>query len=830
MANGPVQIVLNTDDFRVLRDPGKGGASHDFFAGRDVAFNEHKQELQQQLTRAKEVIAAAPVGSLGYVKVTLRQSAWAKSHRPVQNLFKAERADLVGATGLGQMLFEVTPRALEQIVGDVNRAEPETRLVQTKEGKSEPRPSRTRSEVGAIEKVEPFGAPDKRAFTIDTALAWLANPRAGGGYRVELFVVPPARGQADLLPAQKREAWRTFLDGLRALGSGVIVERINVVGSARPTLSVRLETADRDPVIQLDPIPLRRSAAEVAPIDLSRARHERLLGFLDRHPLVRNVKLPPILERSTASTRAIPGTFAAPPRTAGRNYPTVGVIDGGVGDALNEWIRGRWGLLAESDRDTGHGSFIGGLLVAGQGLNGPDVIPESDGCDLVDIDVFPSDADPLTFRQYFANGVADFLEEVDTAVQECRARYGVRVFNFSINTLSAISLDSYSVEATKLDQISERADAIIVISGGNLESQDCRPEWASDPTTALAQLAAARNDALYVPAESIRNVAVTALNPPGVPNCVAHAPANYSRRGPGLRTGVKPDFAHVGGAGSTREPLRSGLFSVDGSGQVRASSGTSYATPSIAKTLALLDRHIEGEISRETLLALAVHHSYLPDSLRDDVLASVVRHLVGFGTTLTVDEILSGNEQQITLVFASRLMIRQELRFNFTWPQSLVLERGKCKGRASLTLVSTPPLDYRFDAEFVRVNVEASLQQQLANGHWQGRLRPAYLPGPSTKGTYEAALIEHGLKWSPTKIYQAAMRGVGASSNWRLVVDYLTRSGEELPPEGVPFSAVLTIADPDRERPIFNELRQSLQAVGVQTADIRTAARIVPRV
>jgi hypothetical protein len=74
------------------------------------------------------------------------------------------------------------------------------------------------------------------------------------------------------------------------------------------------------------------------------------------------------------------------------------------------------------------------------------------------------------------------------------------------------------------------------------------------------------------------------------------------------------------------------------------------------------------------------------------------------------------------------------------------------------------------------------------------------------------------------------MRGVGVSSNWRLVVDYLTRSGEEFPAEGVPFSAVLTIADAERERPIFNELRQSLQAVGVQTADIRTAARIVPRV
>jgi hypothetical protein len=59
---------------------------------------------------------------------------------------------------------------------------------------------------------------------------------------------------------------------------------------------------------------------------------------------------------------------------------------------------------------------------------------------------------------------------------------------------------------------------------------------------------------------------------------------------------------------------------------------------------------------------------------------------------------------------------------------------------------------------------------------------------------------------------------------------YLTRASEEMPTEGVPFTAILTIWDPERIRPVFNDLRQTLTALGVQIADIRTAARITPRV
>ena len=59
--------------------------------------------------------------------------------------------------------------------------------------------------------------------------------------------------------------------------------------------------------------------------------------------------------------------------------------------------------------------------------------------------------------------------------------------------------------------------------------------------------------------------------------------------------------------------------------------GTSYASPLAAKTAAVLDHAIEGEVSRETLIGLLVHHAEMPVPLQAKALAPIARHMVGFG-------------------------------------------------------------------------------------------------------------------------------------------------------------------------------------------------------
>lgn len=814
----PIQIVLNPENYGEARETAGGGPRKDFFANRDREFREHKAQLLAQLAAISEVMKAQTQTDITFVKVILRRSAWAKSHRPLKALFKSDRTPLVGGGDIGVMIVEANPRSIALVASEINRAEDQTtlRFVEVL-NKEVPHPSAARSETGAIERIEIYGPSDKRTFSLDQAVAWLANPMTGSSYQVELFETLPPVSTLDTYDQSHQRLFKSFVDGLSALDGGLTVQRLATRTQSQPLLSMRLDRSGEPATLRLTTsaqIDRRRS---VAPFDPTTSRHVRLLDFLDKHPLVRRVSLPGIIVKSANGVERVrPTQVTIPIRDSTRTHPKVGIIDGGVGQALSDWVIERWAILADEDTDLNHGTFIGGLCVVGASLNGVETCAEADGSELVDIAVFPNDQKAGAFASYYPEGLPQFFDEVETAISEARARHGVRVFNMSLNIVQPASPDNYSVHAARVDHIAETHDAIMFISAGNLEPLNFRAEWPADATQALSNLAVSRNDGMFTPAESIRNVAVAAVNPPGHSACLPFAPARFSRRGPGVRTGVKPDIAHIGGSGSPQAPLGHGLFSITPDGSIIDGCGTSYATPLVAKTAAALDHAIEGNVSRETLIGLLVHNARMPELLQVKALTAVARHLVGFGVPPSADKILETDDHEITLVFASRIRRDQQVTFRFAWPSSLVDSTGRCRGSAKLTIVSTPPLDPRFGSEFIRVNVEGALQQEQSDGHWKGRLDALYLPGRSETPVVEAELIEHGLKWSPTKVYAKTMpRGIGESSNWRLSVNYLTRAGEEMPEDGVPFTAILTISDPDGVQPVFNDLRQTLTALGV---------------
>ncbi len=824
MPDNPVQAVLDADRFVRSREVPGGGRNKDFFEGHDAAFRSHREELSKQVSAMRSQLANDAFGGLAFAKVDLQRAALAKSHRPLQSVFSPGRTPVVGSAGVGSLIVEVTPEALDEVSAAVQRAEDVPRVVENaRTGKAEPRPSRARSEVGAISHVELWSPTDRRGFSAREAVDWLADSQTGGGYLVEVFGLPDGHAQLEAMPARRRRLFRSFEEGLRELGAGVRAEPLEDGAVALPVLFVKLEQGGEPPHVQLVPAGIRKASERRMPTDTRLERHNALLRFLDNHPLVRSVQLPPKVVRAASSVATIGQRLQVPVRGSG-DYPRVGVVDGGVSDVLAPWVVGRYGLLADEDKNEGHGTFIGGLLIGAGSANGHCVL-EPDGCEIVDIDLHPVDA---SFGQYYPKGVPDFFDELEAAVVRCRTAYGVRVFNMSLNLTSPASTASYSYFAARLDALADKHDIIIVLSAGNLLPTDSRGEWTADVQQNLALLAASRNDGILTPAESVRHLSVAALNPPAHGGCIAFAPAAYTRRGPGLRTGVKPDVAHIGGALCQDAMLGHGLISTLPTGEAESGCGTSYAAPLVAHTLAQLDSVIEGEVRRETLLALLVHGASVPPPLSDRALATVARDLVGFGMAACSDEILANEDHEITLLFESRMLPSTELVFPFSWPKSLVNQDGSCRGDVRMTLVATPPLDLRHGAEFVRVNLDAALQQEKGSGY-RGRLTPAFVPDGVTD-TFEKDLIDHALKWAPIKTYRGHFpRGVGNSSNWRVHVQYLVRALETMPPDGVPFTLVLTITDPGKAAPVFQELRQSLQALGTVTADLKTAARLRPR-
>jgi hypothetical protein len=150
-----------------------------------------------------------------------------------------------------------------------------------------------------------------------------------------------------------------------------------------------------------------------------------------------------------------------------------------------------------------------------------------------------------------------------------------------------------------------------------------------------------------------------------------------------------------------------------------------------------------------------------------------------------------------------------------------------------MTLVYDAPVDQAFGTEFVRVNLSAHLRQRQTSDRADGspsfhdQIAQAFLPRTGKLTIPERSLIEHGLKWWPTKRYEADFTGgVGNSTEWRLEVESVVRAEATFPAEGVPFSLIVTIEDDQGSAPIFQSLRQSLVSRQVNMQDIRTAVRV----
>lgn len=840
MPNNPVQIVLNDDSFIRAPEPGRAGPDKDFFEGDDSGFIQHKTAMIARLDEIDTSLAASHFGPITYVRVRMRLEAIAKSYRPNKALFLDDQFPCVGAGAPGELFFRLPRHHLKRLRARFEAAElaGETRTSRTT-GEKYHYVSRNRSELGAIQTIEIYAAADKRSFAAATAVEAMLQPSAASGYVIELFEQSPLDAYRDADILGLRQCFETLQAVIAAIGDGTYAALLPSPGGM-PSIELLITDAHQKPLIE-DRRAIKGELTNIpasAAVSVDVERHERALSAVAAHPLVRRIRFPVLLESSNAPSAPGSRPFAIPTRISNATYPKVGVIDTGISSVFSDWIHDRYDYLNHTDTDATHGTLVAGVLISARGENGVDVGREPDGCDLVDIALMPRSR---FLDVYGPRGFEAFLEELEAAVVEARDMHNVRVFNMSLNITSPVDENLYSIYAARLDEIQDRQGIVIVNSAGNLAGHEWRSPWPKTPRQAISALATRTSpDTIFMPCESVRAIAVGALNPPDVPH-VHGAPATYSRRGPGLRVGVKPDLAHYGGAGDASIPSSTGLASCALDGSRTETRGTSFAAPLVAKTVASLDAITDQRLETRTLRAFVVHSATTPDCLTHRSLKDIARQFVGFGQPRDAASMLETDDHAITLVFESRLSIGEKrpaiLHFPFAWPTSLVDPQSRaCRGRVRMTLVYDPPIDQAFGTEFVRVNLDAKLQQRQPQDRrdgkpsWRDEISQVFLPKSAGLTPSESALIKHGLKWWPTKRYAEDFKdGVGNSTEWRLQVESIVRAEAQFPAEGIPFSLILTIEDPDRSQPIFQELRRQLVTSSVDLHDIRTFARVRAR-
>lgn len=243
-------------------------------------------------------------------------------------------------------------------------------------------------------------------------------------------------------------------------------------------------------------------------MDRNPERHEAALNALQKHPLVRAILPPVLLELTDDRSTTEAAVIAIPVPQDRSTYPIVGVIDSGVAPVLDDWVAGRFDCLSPGDYDAIHGTSVIGLLTIGQALNGVGRRPRGEWLPSLRHTTLSDRA----VHGALSRGFSDFLEEIEQAVAEAKNEHRVRIFNLSINAVSPVEQHRYSIYASRLDQIADTYSVIYVNSAGNLPPAQARAAWHKRPVDVVNYFASRTSpDTIFTPAESVRSISVGAL-------------------------------------------------------------------------------------------------------------------------------------------------------------------------------------------------------------------------------------------------------------------------------------------------------------------------------
>jgi serine protease AprX len=237
--------------------------------------------------------------------------------------------------------------------------------------------------------------------------------------------------------------------------------------------------------------------------------------------------------------------------------------------------------------------------------------------------------------------------------------------------------------------------------------------------------------------------------------------------------------------------------------------------------------HIQASASKEIspLMAktLVIHSAALstPD------LTEIDRDYRGYGVPQDASRILGCEPWQATLLFELELRAGVDLeRSPFPIPLCLTSAERGFRGEMTITLAYQTPLDHTYGAEYCRSNIDVSLGTYPIGKDGARVQKRQINPFPRTRTPSgdEKTLVEHGFKWSPIKVYRRVIPNGVSGDLWRLTLAATDRSGASN--LNIHTAVAITVADIDRQAPVFNDMVRAMNQHGWSTTDIELRSRI----
>jgi serine protease AprX len=735
------------------------------------------EKYRSRLSNQVSALRGAVVPQIGHtgaapIRVKLLSQASAKSHRP-ENLFSSHSCPIIGSGRLGELFAKATVEGLDRLTDIIANNYTD----------------RITKELSCVEAIEPI-TPVFRRGGKDATDVLRRSPRGEHGFitRVRLFNFGADSDQSKLVD-----------DFVTTCKNRNI--RLSQKGYSLTGFTYESECRNVDDVEALSRVIGVHSITHMPLILNIRPR------MFDPKPLP---KLP--------SRDDVLGDF-----------PVVVVVDSGISNGvpgLERWVVGRDSQVAPQYRNTDHGTFVAGLICWGSELNPTFSGLDASPCGVFDLQVIPNHdpAKGLTL----ALMESEFLASLESALHSHANNF--KVWNLSLGTDTVCSLDEFSALAEELDNLQEKYQVSFVISAGNYDTL---------PLLGFPRIDQQLDDGrITTPADSVLGITVGGIshvdykkNGPR-----ENHPSPFSRHGAGPNFVIKPDLVHYGGSCSIDLTHVSGIRSISGAGTAE-DLGTSYATPLVSRTLAQIYHQITPTPTPVLARALLTHHARDPRTrLR---VPDGEENYFGFGLPATVPYCLECTPFTSTLVFDDVLRPGYFLEWSdFPYPPSLY-RGGRYFGEIWMTVAFSPARGARWGTEYCETHIDAHFgvyRGQLSRKTGMSTSRFVGLVPPEHKNAgllYESYQVEKLRKWAPVRTYYGNLGDKGERGDaWRLKLQLLTRHGieDEQAFKPQPFSLIVTISDPVRKAPVYDEMSRIIRSrFKADNLTLRSAARIQQR-
>jgi len=509
-----------------------------------------------------------------------------------------------------------------------------------------------------------------------------------------------------------------------------------------------------------------------------------------------------------------------------KEYPIAGILDTGISDIsyLKNWLKDKeFSNYPIEYQDNAHGTFVAGIIEYGDKFNATNVTA-LDGVKLFNAVVYPDLHKETIYPE-------ELVEHIREAIER---NPQIKIWNLSLGTNQECELDEFSDFGMALDNIQDENNVLIVKSAGN-----CNNFLKNQPKERISKSA-----------DSVRALVVGAIAEIQGEDDYAepNMPSPFTRIGPGPASIVKPDLVYYGGNAGVRKGKMtvSGVPSFGLDESIQRMVGTSFSTPWVTRIATELNFLMKEEFDPLMIRALMIHNAKYPSNTKMRMTDKV--NQMGFGMPIGANEILYNSPDEITLILRDTLDKGNFIEmFDFPFPTSMVDNNGFFRGQVILTLVNKTLVDDKQAGEYCQSNIDVFFgtyetekerditkpiiknpkgvddnQNILLDNLYSARVKGA---NPNSGFERECTLVKYGKKFHPVKKYAVDLsdmtpsnreKWLPSSRKWYLKVDGLYRDfiEKEAVRENFQLSQeyclILTIRDPERTAPVYDEVTQQL--------------------